>query len=92
MLTQGFVLSSRESYVTLINGLCRIGETNRTMELLREMEAESIIYNMIMDNLCKSGRIRCGYAMIVTLFKKGEVSKTEKFLNEMRDMIIRDQI
>ncbi|KAM7462393.1 hypothetical protein LguiA_030514 [Lonicera macranthoides] len=66
------------TYGTVINGLCKSGNTKIAMELLRSIEtlnfeADKMLccYNMIIDSLCKDRMISNAKNLLVEMTKKG---------------------
>ncbi|XP_028114898.1 pentatricopeptide repeat-containing protein At1g63400-like [Camellia sinensis] len=63
-------------YGTIVNGLCRTGNTFRAVSLLRIMEEGSyepntVVYTMIIDNLCKDRMVDDAFKLFSTMDEKG---------------------
>jgi len=67
------------SYGTLINGLCKIGETESSIRLLRIIEgglsnSNVVMYNTIIDSLFKGKLANEAYVLYSEMVAKGIIS------------------
>ena len=61
---------------TIVNGLCKIGETNVAINLLRKMERGNFVldlttYNTIIDSLCKDRLVTDALKLLSEMISKG---------------------
>ncbi|KAL6565310.1 hypothetical protein OROGR_002261 [Orobanche gracilis] len=75
MVREGLCELSVVTYGTVIDGLCKAGNTAMAIELLRVMEKGSCkpnarIYSMIIDGLCKDGMIDSAFKLFDEMSEK----------------------
>lgn len=75
MQEQGLVPNAN-TYTTLIDGHCKVGNFDHAYELLDMMGKEGVspnicTYNAIIDGLCKKGRVQEVYTLLKSCFKRG---------------------
>lgn len=63
-------------YGTVIDGLCKIGNTGAAIDLLRVMErgkcrADNVVYNSIIDGLCKNKLVDEAFGLVNEMVEKG---------------------